>query len=91
MIDLVKLKAALDKRDNPGRTHYAECYLASDHRDCAIAHLIEALENAHDALNKLRQCRLGTGVKVMDLVVEMAAESNPDALAAENAVIKALR
>lgn len=38
--DCQRLRAVVDARDNPGRTHWDGCYLDPTHRDCAITLLL---------------------------------------------------
>lgn len=51
-LDVAALRKALDER-NRERTHYENCYLASNHRDCAIFALLDALDAANERAGKM--------------------------------------
>jgi hypothetical protein len=44
MTDFAALRAAVDARSDPGRTHWAGCEQDPRHRDCAIRCLLEEVE-----------------------------------------------
>lgn len=55
MIDLGKLELTVHGR-NRERTHYKDCYLSPDHRDCAILMMVHEMRALLRALQVARDC-----------------------------------